>query len=205
MKRRDFLSTLGLGAAACTAGCSHTRSGHRSSRTPRLFFTSAGKTCVVHADGTGFRALEFDVPGQATWQPGGFFSDGRRVLFLSMEPRRDGPGKPFDEYYTQTPTHLWIHDLDSGSLTEVAHKERLAVFYTPQLLLNDERLLVQVVRGKVGQVFNMALDGTDAREFTRAGEGLPYGFSLRPDGKRVAFHLAGPRGYGIWTCDPDGS
>jgi TolB protein len=45
----------------------------------------------------------------------------------------------------------------------------------------------------VGQIFSMNLDGTGAREFTRAGEGLPYGLSLSPDGRRVAFHLAGPK------------
>ena len=48
-----------------------------------------------------------------------------------MEPRRDGPGRPFDEYYTQTPTHLWIHDLESGSLNEICDKDRLAPFVTP--------------------------------------------------------------------------
>jgi TolB protein len=57
----------------------------------------------------------------------------------------------------------------------------------------------------VGQIYNVALDGTDAREFTRAGEGLPYGLSSSPDGRRVAFHLASPRGYQIWTSDTDGS
>ena len=51
----------------------------------------------------------------------------------------------------------------------------------------------------------MNLDGSDAREFTRAGEGLPYGFSLSPDGHRVAFHLASPNGYQIWTSDTGGA
>lgn len=159
---------------------------------------------MMNADGSGLRFFEFDVPNQATWQPAGFFSDGHRVLFLSMEPRRDGPGRPFGEYYHQTPTHLWIHDLDSGSLTEIATKDRLAPFYTPQLLLGDKRILMQVVRNKQGQIFSMNLDGSDAREFTRAGEGMPYGFSLSPDKKRVAYHIAGPSGYQIWTCDADG-
>ena len=159
---------------------------------------------MVSADGSGRRWLEFQVPGQATWQPGPFLSDGRRVVFLSMEPRRDGPGRPFEEFYTQTPTHLWLHDLDSGSLTEIANRDRMAVFYTPALLISDTRILVQVVRDRVGQLFSMDLDGSDAREFTRAGEGLPYGLSLSPDGKRVAFHLASPRGYEIWTCDLEG-
>ena len=36
------------------------------------------------------------------------------------------------------------------------------------LLVSDERILVQVVRNKVGQIFSMNLDGADAREFTRA-------------------------------------
>lgn len=159
---------------------------------------------MMSADGTGLRYFDFDVPQQVTWQPAGFFADGRRILFLSMEARHDGPGRPFDEYYTQTPTHLWVYDLDRDTLTEVATQERRAVFYTPELLLNDQRLLVQVVHQNAGQIFNMNLDGTDAREFTRAGEGLPYGTSLSPDGQRVAFHLASPAGYEIWTSDLQG-
>lgn len=171
----------------------------------RLFFTSQGKTALVNADGTGLRYLNFDKPGQATWQPGPIFPDGQRVLLLSMEPRRDGPGRPFEEYYTQTPTHLWTYDLKSESLEEVCSKNRLAPFVTPALLLGEDRILVQVVRKKVGQIYNVRLDGTDAREFTRAGEGLPYGLSLSPDSRRVAFHLASPQGYQVWTSDIDGT
>jgi TolB protein len=174
-------------------------------RKARFFFTSQGKAALVNADGSGLRYFDFDKPGQATWQVGVTFPDARRVLFLSMEPRRDGPGRPFDEYYTQTPTHLWVHDLENGSLEEIYTRERLAPFVTPALLLGRDRLLVQVVRNKVGQIFSVRLDGTDAREFTRAGEGLPYGLSSSPDGRRVAFHLASPEGYQVWTCDPDGA
>ncbi len=159
---------------------------------------------MMNADGSGLRWFEFDVPNQATWQPCGFFSDGRRVLFLSMEPRLDGPGKPFSEYYHKTPCHVWVHDLDSGTLTEVATKDRMAPFYTPQLLLNDHRILMQVVRDGAGQIFSMNLDGSDAKEFTRAEEGMPYGLNLSPDGKRVAYHLASPQGYQIWVSDADG-
>ncbi len=180
-----------------------------SSDTPlsekRFFFTSQGKTGMMNADGTGLRYLTFDVPNQATWQPGGFFPDGHRVLMLSMEPRRDGPGKPFNEYYHTTPTHIWIHDLDSGSLNEIATKERLAPFTTPQLLLSDGRMLIQVVRDKVPQTFNINLDGSDPRPFTQPGEGMPYGLSLSPDGNRVAYHLATSGGYEIRTSDVNGN
>ena len=112
----------------------------------QLVFTSQGKTGMVNSDGSGLKFFEFDVPNQATWQPGPMFSDARRIVFLSMEPRRDGPGKPFEEYYTQTPTHLWIHDLASGSLRELCTKDRIAPFETPALLVGDDRLLVQVVK-----------------------------------------------------------
>ncbi len=203
LSRRAFLvQGIATGPILLSLSCAH-RSEDRI-RLPRLAFVTRGRTELIRADGLARRPLKFDVPNQATWQPSAFFTDGRRLLLLSMEPRRDGPGRPFEAYYTQTPTHLWTFDLESGDLVEIANRERLAVFYTPQLLLREGRLLVQVVRGKVGQVFNMSLDGSDARPSTQEGEGLPYGVSESPDGKRIAFHLASPRGYEIWTSDPWG-
>lgn len=206
--RRTFLH-LGLASVAATlaSGCRSPRHDAtvRPQSAPRLFFTSQGRTAVIHADGTGLRYLEFNVPDQVTWQPGPFLADGRRVVFLSMEARRDGPGRPFDRFYHQTPTHLWLYDLDRETLTEIATRDRLAPFYTPALLISDERILVQIVRDQGGQIYSMNLDGTDAREFTRLGEGLPYGLSLSPDRQRVAYHLASPQGYQIWTSAIDGT
>lgn len=200
--RRQFLSmTAGAGGAALLHGCATMTPAAKHPR--KLLFTSAGKTCLINDDGTGLRPLEMSVAGQATWQPCGFYPDGK-ILMLSMEPRRDGPGKPFEIYYHQTPTHLWIYDLERGQLREIVTKERRAVFCTPALLLNDSRLLVQIVTDNGGQVLNVAEDGTDVKEFTRIGEGLPYGLSLSPDGARVAFHLASPQGYQIYTSDTDG-
>lgn len=170
----------------------------------KLLFTSQGKTVLIQSDGTGLSVFDFQIPNQATWQPGPLFADGHRIVFLSMEPRRDGPGKPFDEYYTQTPTHTWIHDLKSGSLKEICTEERIAPFETPALLLGENRILMQVVKDRVGRIVSMNLDGTDPRDFTQPDEGLPYGLSLSHDGKRVSYHLASPQGYQIWTSDTDG-
>ncbi|MCC7373219.1 MAG: PD40 domain-containing protein [Verrucomicrobiales bacterium] len=200
MKRRTFLSLAAASTCAALTACrSSSPTSHRR-RKERLFFTSGGKTFLIHDDGTGLRPLELERPQQVTWQPAGFLADGR-VVMLSMEARRDGPGRPFDEYYHQTPTHVWAYDLDRDVLTELATKDRVAPFYTPQLVLADGRILMQVIRKRPGQILNMNLDGTDAREFTGIDEGLPYGLSLSPDGKRVAFHLAGRDGYQIWTSD----
>lgn len=207
LSRRSFLAqSCALTALATMPGClTHEPRSSSARRSDRLFFTSRGRTGVINADGSGLRYFDFKVPKQVTWQPGPFLSDGRRVIFLSMEERRDGPGRPFDKFYHQTPTHLWLYDLDRDTLTEIATKDRLAPFYTPALLVSDERILVQVVRDQGGQIFSMNLDGTDAREFTRLGEGLPYGLSLSPDRKRVAYHLASPQGYQIWTSNVDGT
>lgn len=207
VSRRRFLAATGASVAALAvlSGC-HGNGAMRvgGARSARLFFTSQGRTGVINANGRGLRYFDFKVPNQVTWQPGPFLSDGRRVIFLSMEERRDGPGRPFDKFYHQTPTHLWLYDLDRDTLTEIATKDRHAPFYTPALLVSDERILVQVVRDQGGQIFSMHLDGTDAREFTRLGEGLPYGLSLSPDRRRVAYHLASPQGYQIWTSNVDG-
>jgi Tol biopolymer transport system component len=200
MKRRTFLTLAVAGTCAALTGCRGPVSNRVSRRPERLFVTSSGKTYLIHADGTGLRLLELERPLQVTWQPAGFLADGR-VLMLSMEARRDGPGKPFDEYYHQTPTHVWAYDLDRNVLTELATQHRLAPFYTPQLVLDKGRILMQVVQRRPGQILNMNLDGSDAREFTGIDEGLPYGLSLSPDGERVAFHLASPQGYQIWTSD----
>lgn len=198
MRARGLTFLLLLCGSTLAASAAETKSVNR------FFFTSQGKTAIIGADGGGLKYFDFQVPNQATWQPGPIFSDGRRVVFLSMEPRRDGPGKPFSEYYTQTPTHIWAHDLLTGTLEELCNKERIAPFETPALLIGDERLLVQVVKDNVGRIVSMKLDGSDPRDFTKAGEGLPYGFSLSPDKKRIAFHLAGPQGYQVMTSDVDG-
>ncbi len=204
--RRQFLGAAAVAPLAAFAGSAAAANGNtrRQSGPQRFFFTSQGKTAMMNEDGSGLRYFEFDVPNQETWQPCAFFPDGRRVLFLSMEPRLDGPGKPFNEYYHKTPTHIWVHDLENGSLEEVATRERLAPFCTPQLLLDDGRMLVQVVRDGVAQTFSINLDGSEPKAFTRPGEGMPYGLSLSPDGRRVAYHLAGPSGYVIRTSDTDG-
>jgi len=205
LTRRQFLASATLAPLVTSSvSCRTDYSREGKGRPARISFVSQGKTALINSDGTGLRYLDLNEPNQETWQPGGFFPDGRRLILLSLEKRRDGPGRPFDEYYTQTPTHLWIYDIDSGALEEIATRDRMAVFYTPQLLLGDNRMLVQVVRNKIGQIFSMNLDGTDARAFTRPDEGFPYGLSLSPDGRRVAYHLAGGAGYEVWTCDTAG-
>ncbi|MFP6581724.1 MAG: serine/threonine protein kinase, partial [Candidatus Hydrogenedentota bacterium] len=91
LNRRNFLKFGVASPLVALAGCNTLNSSSlkTSLSQKRFFFTSQGKTTMMNGDGSGSRYLEFDAPGQATWQPGAFFSDGR-ALILSMEPRRDG-------------------------------------------------------------------------------------------------------------------
>jgi hypothetical protein len=206
--RRNFMRTVALlvGSGTTSKSLAWSMMVEAGAIQPRrFFFTSQGKTGIASTDGTLLKYLEFNRPGQATWQADSCFSDGRRAIVMSMEPRRDGPGRPFEEFYTQTPTHIWQYDLESESLEELCTIDRIAPFTTPALLLSDHRLLIQVVKNRVGQIYSVNLDGSDAKEFTKPGEGLPYGLSLSPNGKRVAFHLASPQGYQVWTSSVDGT
>ena len=95
--RRQALLRCGSAVAAAvtwTACRRLDRAFPRTEGSERLFFTSQGRTAMVHADGSGLRYFDFQVPDQVTWQPGPFLSDGHRMIFLSMEARRDGPGRP---------------------------------------------------------------------------------------------------------------
>ena len=141
--------------AAFSRGPRAVAAGGGAPRQARFFFTSQGKTGLVNADGSGLRYFDFDKPGQATWQVGATFPDGRARDLPEHGAAARWPGRPFDEYYTQTPTHLWVHDLETGSLEEICARDRLAPFVTPALLLGGDRLLVQVVRKKVGQIFSV--------------------------------------------------
>lgn len=202
--RREFLTAVASVPLLAISAASRTAAAEQEPPR-RLLFTSQGKTGIATLDGNPLRYLELDVPNQATWQPGPALGDGERVILLSMEPRRDGPGRPFEEYYTQTPTHLWIYHFNDGRLEEICTKDRMAPFVTPALLVGDDRLLIQVVKDRVGQIMSVHLDGSAPRPFTKPGEGLPYGLSLSPDGRRVAYHLASPEGYQVWTADVDGT
>lgn len=199
MNRRTFLAMTGASVVA-----SRFTSASQTNAKPDLLAVSQGKTCAISIDPPGIAPLDLERPNQATWQPGPVFPDGDRIVLMSMEPRRDGPGKSFEEYYHQTPTHLWSLNFQDNSLKEICTKDRLTPFYAPCLLVGDDRILVQVVRKGGGQVYSMRLDGSGAQPFTSEGEGLPYGLSLSPDRKRVAYHLASSSGYQIWTSDTEG-
>ena len=217
VRRREFLKACAMSTLPTTWVPAEAESASSQNGAPqrRFFFTSLGQRPtgevdgleLMNDDGTGLRNLKFDVPHQASWSGGpGAFHDARRWLLVSME-KINPNGRPFSEYYGQTPTHLWIYNEDNGSLTEIATKERIAPYYGPWLILpGEERMIVGVILpGNKSGLFSMDLDGTHQKQLWRPEEGIPYGSSLSPNGKRIAFHNVGPppHSYRIFDCNLD--
>jgi len=218
LDRRTFLKTASLSFLPLVFAQQNVQSpDKRGDPSQRSFFfmslgtwlTAQGSALgLMNADGTGLRYLKFDVPNQSEWEAPAFFSDDRRVILVSME-KVNPHGKPFYEWYHKVPTHIWIYDMHSGSLTEIAKKQRIAPMCFPCALLpSEERMIVQVIfpNGQ-GCLYSMDLDGTHQRQLTRPEQGFPYGVSLSPDGRRIAFHVSGPAPYSyrIFDCNIDGS
>ena len=207
VRRRDFLELFALSffPAACRAAGVQPAARQQGAKQGRFFFTSQGKTVMMNVDGAGLRYLDFDVPNQASVQPVDFFSDGR-VILLSLE-KVNPNGRPFSEYYHKTPTHIWVYHLENGTYTEILKEQRIAPFYAPCAIVpGEQRMIVQVMllNGQA-TLYSMDLDGTHQQQITRPEEGFPYGLSLSPDGKRMAFHSAGNPTYRVFCCNINGS
>lgn len=216
--RRNVLKASGLGLLSFAFANKDIQSATIRASSPhhRFFFRSLGTWLtqdgsalgLMNSDGTGLRYLRFHVPDQASWAPAVFFSDGHRVILTSME-KASPHGKPFSEWYHKVPVHIWIYDMHSGSLTEIAKKQRLAPMCFPCVLLpGEERMIVQVIfPDGTASLYNMDLDGAHQKALTRPAQGFPYGVSLSPDGKRIAFHNSGPPPYSyrVFDCKVDGS
>ena len=194
--RRSFLQAT-LAAAAPGMG----RTFLFRARGAGGFLNPEGKLARMRTDGGGREILDFHMPNQIGWGVYAFFRDGRRAILLSIEMNPDWKTKSFYEYYSRSRTHIWIWDMPTGKLTEIADKQRLAPFYAPCALLpGEDRMAATVsVEGKE-RLYIMDLDGTHPRAISGPNEYV-YGVSASPDGKRLAFHA----NYRIEVATVDGA
>ncbi|MCX6621549.1 MAG: hypothetical protein NTY38_10805, partial [Acidobacteria bacterium] len=167
MHRRSFLELLTIAPGAALAAGGKKGLFLFKARGGSGGFGGGDELAVMDAGGTGFRVFDFGRPNEIGWGAYDFFKDGRRAVLLSIEMDEDWKTKPFTVFYSKSRTHIWICDLTTSRLTEIAQKERIAPFYAPCALLpGEERMLVGVNLGGREQLFNMDLDGTHARPVT---------------------------------------
>jgi hypothetical protein len=125
-----------------------------------IAFATRGKIGLIRPDGTGERFLEFDVPGQVSWQLGPQFHDGRLIV-TSFEQGKTWEGN--------VRTHLWIYAPEGGTLTEIATRDRLAPFLICSALLpGEERMVANPIIAGEQRLYTMNLDGSDPVPLTQA-------------------------------------
>jgi TolB protein len=179
--------------------------GHSDGEHLWITFASRGRIGMIRPDGAGLRYLSFDVPGQVSWQLGPAFDDGRRFIVTSYEE-----GKPWEH---QVRTHLWVYDVITGELAEIATRQRLAPMLLCSALLcrarlpGCERMIAVPIVDHEQRIVSMNLDGSEPVELTKAGEGFAYCVTLSPDAQRLAYHITGPGNltYRICVMDVDGA
>jgi Tol biopolymer transport system component len=203
--RRDFLKLGMAGLAGLTvqekpgaAGESKEVSGKQILFRARGETPQKGRLGMIATDGSCERYLDFNVEDQVSWSYGPVFPDRKRMILMSVE------GEKTWEHNVRS--HIWIYDLDTEGLVEIARKDPPATYMPPCALLpGEERIIVNPVVEGEQRVFTMNLDGSDQCEVTHEGEGFSYGISLSPDAKRIALHTTGPHSYRIYVVNLDGS
>jgi len=153
---------------------------------------------LIRPDGAEERYLHFDVPGQVSWQASPVFSDGERMILHSVEDEKT--------WEHTSVSHLWVYNMRTCALTEIATRERPADFMPPAALLPDqERIIINpIIRGKQC-VMTMNLDGSDQEFVTRPEDGFTYCIAPSPDWTRLAFHVAEAPNYHVVVTNLDGS
>lgn len=214
--RRDFLRfvagrSLGCAALCCgptLVGCAPGKNSVAKATSVhpnrQVLFSARGETPgesrigLIAADGTGERYLDCRAPGQIGWSYGPVFADKRRLILMSVEGGRT--------WEHDVRSHLWIYDLQTGRMVEIAKKDPPAVYMPACALLpGDERIMVNPVIDREQRVYTMNLDGSDQCAVTHEGEGFSYCITLSPDAKRIAFHATGTHGYRIYVTNLDGT
>ena len=148
-------------------------------------FASKRGVGLINADGRDERYPEFGIPGQASWQLGQLFADGRRMIVQSIEDVTMSK-----LVVGEVQTHTWIYDLGNRSLQEILTEDRVAPYMgCCGLLPGEDRMVVAAVIDGEQRLFTMDLDGGNQNEITRPGQGFHYGVALSPEGRRLAFHL----------------
>jgi Tol biopolymer transport system component len=148
-------------------------------------FSSRGRIGLIAPDGSNERYLQFDVPGQVSWQLGPAFADRRRFIVTSYEE-----GKSWEH---QVYTHLWVYDFFTGALSEIGTRNRIAPFLVCSALLpGDRRMVASPIVEHEQLIVVTDLDGSHPVDVTRPGDGFAYCVVPSPDGGRLAYHITGP-------------
>jgi Tol biopolymer transport system component len=168
------------------------------------------RAVLIKADGTGRRVLAEDLTRErhAWTQFAGWSPDGRTAIIgRGWESAENGKWEEEHKDFRFTADgwlyDMYLLDLASGKATNMTAVERVS-FYNPGLFFwpGDATKLgfSALIDGNL-HPFRMDRDGKNKRDLTKDSREFTYGFSVAPDGKRIAYH----KSYRLYIADADGS
>jgi Tol biopolymer transport system component len=168
------------------------------------------RAVVVNTDGTGRRVLAEELTREPnTWtQFAGWSPDGRlAILGRGWESPENGRWEEEHKTFRFT-RDGWLYDsylldLKTGRAINLTAVERVSfhntgLFFWPG---DPNRLGFQALIDGNSHPFRMDRDGRNKRDLTRDSKEFAYGFSVSPDGKRIAYH----KSYQVYLANADGS
>jgi len=171
---------------------------------------STMRAVVVKVDGSGRRVLAEDLTREAdSWtQFSGWSPDGRMAIvgrgWESPENARwEEEHKTFRFSAEGWLCDSYLVDLVGGQATNITAVERVS-FYNSGLFFwpgDPTKLGFQALIDGNSHPFRMDLDGKNKRDLTKDSKEFAYGFSVSPDGKRIAYH----KSYRLYLANADGS
>jgi Tol biopolymer transport system component len=98
---------------------------------------------------------------------------------------------------------IFLYEMKTGKLTNLTAVERVSgynsgLFFWPQ---KPNALGFQALIGGNSHPFRMDRDGRNKRDLTAESKEFAYGFSVSPEGERIAYH----KSYQVHIADADGS
>ena len=168
------------------------------------------RAVVVKVDGSGRRVLAEDLTREAdSWtQFSGWSPDGRMAIvgrgWESPENARwEEEHKTFRFTKEECLYDSYLLDLKTGWADNLTAVERVSfhnagLFFWPG---DPTKLGIQALIDGNAHPFRMDRDGKNKRDLTKDSNEFAYGFSVSPDGKRIAYH----KSYQVYVARADGS
>lgn len=216
--RRQFLATsaavVAAGATAvptASGGAGETLLGYTEYRTTlptRHANQITSRACVVRCDGSGRKELAPVLAAKPnTWtQFAGWSPDGRQaVIGCGWESPENAVWEEKHKTFRMTEGWLfdiYLYDLATGELRNLTSVERVSDYNSGLVFMPGDppRLGFTALIAGISHPFVMDLDGRNKRDLSKSKDGFAYGFSVAPDGTRVAYH----QDYKVFVADANG-
>lgn len=174
----------------------------------QFFNWQTNRACIIRSDGSERTELASElIDRDHSWtQFAGWSPDGKQAIVGSFWESPENAAWE-REHKTFRMTEGWLADM---CLVELATKkqvnltkvERVSIYNTGLFFLPNNRGFgfTPLIDG-ISKPFVMDLDGTHKRDVSGSGNGFTYGYSVSPNGQRIAYH----EDYQVYVAKVDGT